>query len=366
MSQQYTILVADDEEAIVTLFSSVLRASNFSVETATNGHECIRKAKETNPDLILLDIHMPALDGYETIKELRKIRQFQFTPIVFLTGYSTSPANIEVGYELGSTEYWTKPINSEELVARVRSLLSSMESEKRLRNLQQAFNSMIVHDLRGPLGGVVGYIELMKEDKDKLDPEHYEMLCSMGDASKTMLNIITNFLELSRIELGALTLDCRDIDLEEVIRTSIHATESAAIDKMIGLSLTMEKLPRVHADPDYLEGVLTNILQNAFRFTPDNGSVTIATALTGKGASASAFIIITDTGIGIPPEDIPSLFDKNRILLPSSKRAGSRTGLSLPICRGIIEAHGGTIAVKSELHIGTSFTISLPIRNYLT
>ena len=163
MAEQYTILVADDEVDIVNLFASIFRANNFIVETANNGYECIRKAKECDPDLILLDIHMPALDGYETIKQLRLIKQFQYTQIVFLTGYNTTPANIEVGYELGSTEYWTKPIDAGELVARVRSLLTSMEAERKLRNLQQAFNAMIVHDLRGPLSGIVGFVELMKE-----------------------------------------------------------------------------------------------------------------------------------------------------------------------------------------------------------
>jgi signal transduction histidine kinase len=366
MAGQYTILVADDEEDIVSLFASILRTSNFVVETANNGDECIRKARECNPDLILLDIHMPALDGYETIKQLRMMTQFQYTPIVFLTGYNTAPANIEVGYELGSTEYWTKPIDAGELVARVRSLLTAMESERKLRNLQQAFNAMIVHDLRGPLGGIVGYVELMKEEKEKLDPEHYEMVCSMGDASQVMLNIISNFLELSRIELGALVLNRREVSVEDLIRGSIQATDSVAIEKMIGIDVKIDSVPHISADPDYLEGVLNNIFQNAFRFTPAKGTVTIRASIAEKTAPESVTITVTDTGAGIAPADIPNLFDKNRILLTSSKRPGSRTGLSLPICKGIVEAHGGTIAVRSEVQQGTTFTVCLPVKNYFT
>jgi signal transduction histidine kinase len=366
MAEQYTILVADDEVDIVNLFASIFRTNNFIVETANNGYECIRKAKECDPDLILLDIHMPALDGYETIKQLRMIKQFQYTPIVFLTGYNTTPANIEVGYELGSTEYWTKPIDAGELVARVRSLLTSMEAERKLRNLQQAFNAMIVHDLRGPLSGIVGYVELMKEEKEKLDPEHYEMVCAMGDASQVMLNIISNFLELSRIELGALVLNRREVSVEDMIRGSIQATDSVAIGKTIGIDVKIDPVPHISADPDYLEGVLTSILQNAFRFTPAKGTVIIRAFIAEKTAPESVMITVTDTGAGIAPADIPHLFDKNRILLPASKRPGSRTGLSLPICKGIVEAHGGTITVQSEVQQGTTFAITLPVKNYFT
>jgi signal transduction histidine kinase len=358
MTEKKRILIADDEVSNTDLFASVLEQSNFSVDKAFDGEECLQKARSAVFDLILLDVNMPKLDGYEVIKQLKRMPHLKHTPVVFLTGYGTSPANIESGYLLGSTEYWTKPIAVQELEVRVRAILRIAEAEKKLRDAQEVFISMIIHDLRSPLSGIVGFAEFLEEEKDKFEPHLVEMVDAIGSSADLMLTIVADFLEITRLEMGESKIQRVQVSLSDIIDRCILRYSAAQREKSLQVKTHVSELPTIFADPDRMDVVFNHLLDNAIRFTPENGSISI----TANAEAGSVVVTVTDTGTGISDQDIPMLFDKMRIATPESKRAGSRTGLGLPICKGIIELHGGTLSVQSKKGKGTIFTITLPLK----
>lgn len=359
MPQKETILIADDDAVMRRLYEILLTENGYVVLLAEDGMQCVQRAANSSPDLIILDVFMPRLDGYEAITLLRKMPHLHHTPIVFLTGHDTSPENIEKGYKLGGTEYWAKPIDDEELLARVRSILRIAKAEKDLRTLRESFNYMIVHDLRGPLSGIAGYIDLLKEDKEKIPPDDFELISGIGNATNVVLEIIKDFLEVSRIEAGTLNIQSQPIHLRSIIENSTSHFAQLIQQKEITVSLDVDSTPLFLADPELLGEVFSNLIDNALRFIKPHGTISISSIL-DESDTSNIIIIVKDTGIGIPQKDIPMLFDKNRIITPGAKRAGARTGLGLPICKGIVEAHRGTITVESEEGHGTTFTITLP------
>jgi len=359
MAAKQRILIADDEPTITELFASILTRADFDVTKASDGEECVQKAKSSSFDLILLDVQMPIMDGYEAIKQLKQMPHLKFTPVIFLSGYSTTPENIEAGYRHGATEYWKKPMSADEFEVRVRAVLKIGEAEKKLREMQDGFISMIVHDLRGPLGGIVGFAEMLSEEREKLDPEIAELTDEIGKAAKFMLNIVVDFLEITRLETGDVRMTRIDIGLSDIIERSIASLSDVIKEKSVLVKMEIDDTLKIFADPDRMEKVFTQLLDNALRFTPAGGSV----AFSAASSRESIVITVRDTGKGIPARDLPMLFDKMRITTPGSKRAGSKTGLGLPICRGIIEAHDGTISAESKEGEGTTITIRFPIQS---
>ena len=357
MAEKQRILIVDDEAAITDVFGSVLEQINFSVVKAFDGEECLLKARGNMFDLILLDVHMPKLDGYEALTQLKQMPQLKHTPIIFLTGYSTAPADIESGYLLGVTEYWKKPMAVEEFEARVRAMLRIAEAERKLRELQEVFNAMIVHDLRGPLSGIVGYAELVSEDEKGSSPENVKMLKTVGTAAKLMLNIVNDFLEITRQESGEQKLHVAPMYIRDVIDRALSNTAEAQRERTLHVSADIGEVPVIDGDIGRMELAFTQLLDNSIRFTPNNGSLSISAT-----ASLSSIVVTVDhSGEGIPAKDLPMLFDKMRITTPGLRRPASQTGLALPICKGIIEAHGGSISAHSETGKGTTFTITLPL-----
>jgi hypothetical protein len=224
--------------------------------------------------------------------------------------------------------------------------------------MQEVFVSMIAHDLRGPLSGIVGFTEMLAEDKDKLGAEVGQMVDEIAKAAKLMLNIVVDFLEITRLEAGDLKLSRLEVNLKDIVEQSLRNFSKISKEKSIQVKVECDNLPPLFVDPERIEKVFNQVLDNAFRFTPPGGTVSIS----GSSASHSVVVQISDTGPGIRTKDLPMLFDKMRITTPGAKRAGSRTGLGLPICFGILEAHGGTISAQSKEGEGTVLTITLPVQ----
>jgi two-component system sensor histidine kinase/response regulator len=358
-----SILIVDDETDNLRMFSNVLSREGLTVLTASDGIECLRIAQDETPDLILLDVNMPKMDGFETIKHLRLLKKHKHTPIVFLTGYGTTPVAIDVGYSLGGNEYWTKPISSEELIVRVRAVLRVADAEKRLRKLQQSFYSMVVHDLRNPIGAIMGFSEILLTEQETLDETQVHIISEINTAGVALLKSVKDLLELSQFESGEYLLHRSNVALNVVVRAALRAVDVIRNQKHITVQAEIDPSLELCVDEEYFREVLDNLFDNALRYTPASGTIQIrATRRAAEDSSAKNVISIeiADTGGGISPEAIPTLFDKNRITNMKLRKAGSRTGLGLVICREIIEAHDGTISVESTVGRGTTVTIVLP------
>ena len=357
MENRPRILIADDEKGYVEVLATALELNGYQVVKAFDGEECLMKAHLESFNLILLDVHMPKLDGYEVIKNLTQIPHLKHTPVVFLTGYNTTPDNIAAGYLYGGTEYWKKPLSPEELEVRVSAILKIATAEKKMREMEEGFTSMIVHDLRSPLSGIAGFAEMLSEDRANIKEEHGEMIDEIGKAAKSMLNIVSDFLEITRLDAGDLVIACAETDLLPIIEYSIRRYSVPLGKKSIKLKEELGKLPRVNIDRQRMERVFNSLIENAVEFTPQNGVITINARLEG----IFVVVCVQDSGGGISEEILPMIFDKMRITLPASRRSGSRTGLSLPIARGIVEAHGGELSVRTEKGKGSEFTLKIPV-----
>ncbi|MBI4428534.1 MAG: response regulator, partial [Ignavibacteriales bacterium] len=207
--QEPTILVVDDTEDNLDLLEFALQRKPIKMLRATNGKACLAIAQEHNPDLILLDIQMPEMDGFETLRRLRANRSTAKIPVVFLTAQKKDPASIAAGLEMGAEQYLTKPIDTEELLVRARTLIRLKRAEAELERTKADFMAMLVHDLRSPITGIKSVIEYFLEEgkSSRLRPEHMELLESSHESAVRMLELINDLLDLSKYEAGSMSLD---------------------------------------------------------------------------------------------------------------------------------------------------------------
>jgi signal transduction histidine kinase len=321
-------------------------------------------AKKEDPDLILLDVVMPTMDGFDTIKNLRLIKKFKYTPIIFLTGQGTTPDSIDSAYLLGGNEYWLKTMSPQELVVRIRAILRIADVEKNYRKLQQSFYSTVVNDLRTPLGTILDASEYLLEDTGTLDKYRVAIVSEINTAAMQLLRTVKDLLQLSNFESGDYILDRKPVLLHDLVNAILNTINVTRNHKSIEVKVDIEESLAVSVDEEYFHEVLENLFDNALRFTPANGKIYChAKRHPAKDSNGtdSTVIELSDTGCGIDAEEIPTLFDKNKITNGEFKETNTRAGLGLVICREIIEAHDGTIAVESKVGEGSKFIITLPV-----
>lgn len=371
MEQRQRILAVDDAVDNLILLDRLLKRQGFDVVSASSGKECLSQSGMLHPDLIILDVAMPGMDGFETLKHLRENEMTRDIPVIILTANSKDAKSIEQGFSLGADEYLTKPIEQDELIARVRSILRIIKAEKQVEQLKADFQSMLVHDLRSPLSVITGVLELgAKGEFDEHPQEMKELLASALENSHKMLGLINDILDVAKFEAGKLQLNKQPNDFNTVVACVITRLKLLAQDK--GVALVLEKgedIPVCECDGDKIDQVATNLVSNAIKFTPSEGTVTVKTYVRHfkdevpmlKGDYAA--LDVEDTGIGMSAEEIPLIFDRYRQVqrVKSSHQKG--TGLGLTIVKRVVEAHGGKVFVESTVGKGTKFTIVIPINH---
>jgi two-component system sensor histidine kinase/response regulator len=363
---QKVVLVVDDTPDNVALLEAFLSDNDYSVVTAGSGKECLEKAGTEHPNMIILDIRMPEMDGYETLTRLKAAPQTKQIPVILLTAERRDPGDIEKGFQRGAEEYLTKPINMEELLVRVKAILQSKEAEQQLERYKADFTSMLVHDLRGPLGAVKGLVEYAIGEGNLL-PEQHEVLNLAIDASNKMLDLVNDLLDLSRFESGNIQLTKEPSEMDLVLVNTCQRMQPLARKKDLTLECTPEQgLPKISMDARRIDQVIMNLLTNAVKFTKDGGKITVLSKETEliddlrqgrRGVSVS----VSDTGDGISPDELSLVFDKYKQTKTGRLSQHKGTGLGLAICKSIIEAHGGKIWVESIVGQGTTFTFVIPI-----
>ncbi len=367
----YTILIVDDEWQNIDTLSAMLRGQNYRILSATDGTTCLAVLEKEKVDLVLLDISMPAMDGFDTLARIRVHKKTKDLPVIFLTGYMRDSAHMERGFNLGVNEYLVKPIETGELLVRVKSILRMTVAEKKVKQLQMDFFSMLVHDLRGPLSAISAFTQLMLEDNALSDNDKAEMLTMTESACRHMLNLINDILDLSKLESEYVSLTKEDVDLVKTIENSLTRMKPLALKKSIALKREFPSSKiSLSVDAQKIEQVMDNLVSNAIKFTHEGGTITIAAALPPQAKTVSGardialrsiVVEVKDTGVGISPKDIPYVFDKYRQITTARLSTAKGTGLGLAICKNIVEAHGGKIWVESVEGAGSSFYFSLPV-----
>ncbi|WP_353572288.1 hybrid sensor histidine kinase/response regulator [Candidatus Albibeggiatoa sp. nov. BB20] len=376
-----TILVVDDVPANVKVLMDFLTANGFKVLTAKDGQAAIKRAEYAKPDLILLDVMMPVMDGYEACKVLKSQESTLDIPIVFMTALADTTDKVK-GFELGASDYITKPFQQEEVLARVNNHLKivTLQKQLQLRNTEleslyleqkqarqaaeaaskakDTFLANMSHELRTPLNAIIGYGEIIHEDAFELG--FRDILLDLDNiqlAAKQLLDLINDVLDLAKIEAEKMELQIEEIEICELIKNVVILIQPIIKKNNNELFVACpEGLGIIQTDRKRIQQILLNLLGNAAKFTNDGHVHLIA-----RREDDKLFFDVKDTGIGIEQEKIETIF------LPFLQGDNSRTrkyggtGLGLALCQRICQILGGQILVSSEIGKGSQFTIELKV-----
>jgi len=357
--KKFKILIVDDVPKNIQVAANILQREGYQMAFAQNGKTAIAQAQSNQFDLILLDIMMPDMDGFEVCRYLREEPGTRDIPIIFLTARTESESIIK-GFELGATDYVTKPFNGAELLARVRTHLELRRAHQELQEAnatKDKFFSIIAHDLKNPFNVFLGLSKLLLDNYDEFDNEKRKnIIQNIYQASENGYKLLENLLEWSRIQTGRIKWRPDHIDLYTYAFENISFLEAGAYNKKITLHSDISKGTLVYADPDMVTTVIRNLMSNAIKFTDEGGEVRISSETAGDYEE----VIISDTGIGIEEKNMRQLF---RIGVHQSGlgTAGEQgTGLGLILCKEFVEKNRGRISLDSEVGRGSVFKFTLP------
>jgi len=367
------VLIVDDNPANLGLFARYLRRVGFKVLLSLEGKDALEKAEFEQPDIILLDVLMTGLDGFETCQRLKANEATREIPVIFLTALS-DPVDKIKGFEVGGVDYITKPFKPEEVRARlnahltIRKLQQQLQAkntllEKQKEELSQLntskdkFFSIIAHDLRTPLTALLTYTRFATESfKSFSQDELQEMVDSLRNTSENLYELLENLLDWSRIQGGMMNFYPQQIDINEVLHRNLVLLEPNAKQKRITLKSSIQEKTFAYVDERVVDAVIRNLISNALKFTRTDGHVEVAVTQDERSLKVS----VSDTGIGISSDDLPKLFRIDEKYRDSGTAGEIGTGLGLILCKELIEKSGGNIWAESEVGKGTTFSFTLP------
>jgi signal transduction histidine kinase len=368
------LLVVDDDEGNRDVLSQRLRKEGYAVASAQTGREALKMLAEESFDLVLLDIMMPEMDGFEVLERLKANDGLQHVPVIMISALSETES-VARCVEMGAEDYLTKPFNVILLRARLHACLEKKRGHDRevrlfeqlqqnydrlqeLETLRDDLTHMIVHDLRTPLTSVIAAMQTL-EVLGEVNAGQREIVDIAVTESGVLLNMINSLLDVEKLESGTMALECSLFAPRELIASALAQVTPLAQEKAIALVQDLSaELPLIEGDEIKLQRVLVNLLGNALKFTPAGGTVSLR-ARQSDDKSAIEFFV-KDTGEGIPLESFDRIFQKFGQV--ESRKAGRSmsTGLGLTFCKLAVEAHGGEIGVESMLGQGSTFWFTVP------
>jgi signal transduction histidine kinase len=357
------VLVVDDEDDFRMLIADALNEEGYEVTEAKDGEEAVRLTRQSTFDLALLDVRMPALNGIEVLEIMRK--ESPTTDCLMLTGSQEIHIAVQA-IKIGAKEFLSKVQPLEELLNRIRNVLRAHLAETRIKELQSAFTSKLLYNLLTPLRTIKSSIEFIEQESmGKLSDQQRSIFANIDSAICTMDAILNDMIDLSMFESGRVELEKFPTNLDELVPAICSRYQIQAESKKITLgSEVTGTIPTVEVDPAKIEQVINNLMDNALKYTSEGGSIDVNVStrtLPDEGDNREYIaVVIADSGVGIPADMIPLLFDKNQIFIDGKLPERKTTGLGLLLCRNIIEAHDGKIFAESQVGKGTKFTFLIP------
>lgn len=360
------ILAVDDTRDNLILVQTLLESEGYEIDLVSDGATALQKVAQSPPDLILLDVMMPGMDGYEVTRKIRDNPDLGYIPILLITAFHES--SVVEGLDAGADDFIRKPFDTDELLARVRSLLRlkhSIDEQQKMSRQREDFVSRLTHDLRTPLVAADRMLALFQQETFcKISPEMKQAIAVMIRSNQNLMAMVNTLLEVYRFEAGKKTLNLEKCDLTEISEEVISELTPLAVEKNLTLKLNTHELNQLEnhggivlGDRLELRRVLNNLIGNAIKFTDTGGvEIRILKTCSTKTHQGEVIIEVEDTGYGIAPEEQATIFERFR--QGRNKRSGS--GLGLHLSQRIIEAHGGKIEILSELGKGSIFKIKLP------
>ena len=409
-----TILVVDDQPQNIRLIGTFLR-KYYNLLIAENGPKAIDTAISKQPDLILLDIMMPDMSGFEVCEVLKKNEITKEIPIIFLTA-KTETDDILKAFEIGGVDYVTKPFNAMELMARIRAhielknskeiikdqfeqlkqkneqlkktyedlehqaqhlnklymqliknetfLRNTNEELKKLNEMKDRFFSIVSHDLRSPFAGILTMTDIIKNHANTFSKEELiSMLKSLNETAQQTYKFIEDLLEWSRSQMGRIQMNIVEEDLHTIVTGTILTLKQQAEIKNIEINSRIQSGTFAMFDNNMMATIVRNLISNAIKFTPKGGKITLKAEAIEKEGKRFIRLAVSDTGVGMTEQQVANLFSLDKVQSTPGTEKEKGTGLGIMICRDFINKMNGELSVESKLNEGTTFFVDVPLKS---
>lgn len=366
---EYKILIVDDVMSNVLLLKVLLTNEKFAIATASNGRQALEQVEKENPDLVLLDVMMPDMSGFEVAQHLKSNPNTADIPIIFLTALN-STADIVKGFQVGANDFISKPFNKEELIIRVthqislvaakRLILSKTEELQRTIAGRDKLYSVIAHDLRSPMGSIKMVLNMLilNLPSEKIGAEMYELLTMANQTTEDVFSLLDNLLKWTKSQIGKLNVVYQDVDLVEVTDGVIEIFSMVASLKKIRIHEMKPEKMMVNADIDMLKTVVRNLLSNAIKFSKENSEVLVKM----EEVDGMAVVSAQDYGCGISEEGQKKLLHTDTHFSTFGTNNEEGSGLGLLLCKDFVVKNGGKLWFTSKEGEGSIFSFSIPVK----
>lgn len=366
---EYKILIVDDVMSNVLLLKVLLTNEKFAIATASNGRQALEQVEKENPDLVLLDVMMPDMSGFEVAQHLKSNPNTADIPIIFLTALN-STADIVKGFQVGANDFISKPFNKEELIIRVthqislvaakRLILSKTEELQRTIAGRDKLYSVIAHDLRSQMGSIKMVLNMLilNLPSEKIGAEMYELLTMANQTTEDVFSLLDNLLKWTKSQIGKLNVVYQDVDLVEVTDGVIEIFSMVASLKKIRIHEMKPEKMMVNADIDMLKTVVRNLLSNAIKFSKENSEVLVKM----EEVDGMAVVSVQDYGCGISEEGQKKLLHTDTHFSTFGTNNEEGSGLGLLLCKDFVVKNGGKLWFTSKEGEGSIFSFSIPVK----
>lgn len=366
---EYKILIVDDVMSNVLLLKVLLTNEKFAIATASNGRQALEQVEKENPDLVLLDVMMPDMSGFEVAQHLKSNPNTADIPIIFLTALN-STADIVKGFQVGANDFISKPFNKEELIIRVthqislvaakRLILSKTEELQRTIAGRDKLYSVIAHDLRSPMGSIKMVLNMLilNLPSEKIGAEMYELLTMANQTTEDVFSLLDNLLKWTKSQIGKLNVVYQDVDLVEVTDGVIEIFSMVASLKKIKIREMKPEKMMVNAHIDMLKTVVRNLLSNAIKFSKENSEVLVKM----EEVDGMAVVSVQDHGCGISEEGQKKLLHTDTHFSTFGTNNEEGSGLGLLLCKDFVVKNGGKLWFTSKEGEGSIFSFSIPVK----
>jgi two-component system sensor histidine kinase/response regulator len=354
------ILIIDDNPMNLLLTSKILEGFGYQTRTSESGQEGIEQIEREIPSLILLDISMPDMDGYEVCEEIKKNEKWAEIPIIFLTA-NTLTEDLVKGFQKGGVDYITKPFKSEELHVRVKTHLDLFDSKNevlKMNKQRDKLYSIIAHDIRSPLSGILQTVDAIEQGYfDPTSEDFKEIIHHLKERTKETSTLLTSLLQWSRVKSDKFEMHPTESNVYVIVSSCIQLLNANAENKNISIHFDSDENAIAWCDEVSIHTVIRNLISNAIKFTNSNGTIWVRT----KRSDCKLRIEIIDSGVGMAEETIKKIFEQNEHYTSTGTNNEQGTGLGLMIVKEFVEKNNGAIKVESVIGKGSTFVIELPI-----
>jgi two-component system, sensor histidine kinase and response regulator len=364
MNDQPLILVVDDDATILESVADLLRASGYQLLMAANGVQAMRVLQYHTPDLIISDIMMPEMDGYQLFEAVHENQSLLSIPFIFLSAKGEQK-DVRKGYGLGVDMYLTKPFEPDDLLMAVESRLKrNQEIQSATRSEVEATKQQLMnvfsHELRTPLSWIYGYMSLLQEGHDEMDADVVDkMLKDMQLGVERLVKLTEDLMKLVYIDSGVTATEISryrvNVPVAHRIENAVRKLRPKSEKWNIAFTVTTDENLMVSGVPEHIEDIFERLIDNAIKFSKPDGRIAISSERDGE----MAVFHVKDTGIGIDADKLPMLFQRFT-QIDREKMEQQGTGVGLAIVGGLVTLHGGSIEVESAPDQGSTFTVKIP------